>query len=98
MHDPGAAQLRVDRSVEVGAERTVVVPAHGRRHEDPVVPVELFLDVHTQSRVLEEGLAGLRSRCGRDGRQRTNGEVFAMTGRLEFRLGVILHAVGRRGS
>src|SRR5690606_27679155 len=74
-HDPGKADLGVQRRLVVGPEGAVVVAANGRGEEDPVLPPELLLQVQTDGLVLDERLVAEGDRGGVEGRYPRCGEL-----------------------
>src|SRR5690606_41408943 len=52
--DPCEAELRVDRRIELLAERAVVVRAHCSGREQSVLPADLLMHVHAERGVRDE--------------------------------------------
>ena len=59
---PCRTHLRVDREIEVCPEGAVVVEANGTGEEEPIVPIQLFLDVPAECGVLQKCLVRLGNR------------------------------------
>src|SRR6185369_15327915 len=95
-HHPARAELRIDRCREVLAERAVVVAAHGRGEEEPVVAAHLLLQVEPDRLVLDQVFAGCRNGRTADRRDRRRRELLPDRRDTLLTLGVVLRTRGRR--
>src|SRR5688572_15474977 len=80
---PRRRQLRVDRRVELGAERTVVIAAHCGREKCAVAPADLLLHVDADRRIFGKRLGAAPRRATRDRGDRNRRKL--LTGRRDER-------------